>query len=512
MSSEANSEKRLRRDDCVVLTLDLEDCPMAEIPLLELLDPDTATLVPEYQKIIRETVHQQLEECTWLANDDETRTRLTDAGFGMCHVRERGAVITLRKAALQRLIDQRLDDRTTPTSMVHAQVLICFLVAPNMLPSPPPASTHAGSRRSGSRSGRSSRHFHHPLIHSVYSTANEIPKQRRSETFSLYTRRLQDFMARERLATRTYTESEALDLAVRNLIPEWRAEFRRLVERDKRSGPEGTMPFKLCMPQLATTFVEYAAELGRDPPTTTTSDSGGTSYRPANHHSVRRIETSPSSSILSLGSDVSLADEEIDLLVRAIAHNQGTSPLCLGCHQPGHTLEQCNRFFDYIVAESLAQRHPQLKAQVALSHKQFRTRLANARSGRGRSNPGNHVVRSLQVDASEIPPDLSLSTIEEPEEHVSYQQHSIHTTDDDVDADFEACFSSVSMNAVSVAITDDPALPFFDSVVVSPPSPLPSLLLRRLAATRDTTSELSYAHADNGSMACTTDELKLLFS
>jgi hypothetical protein len=100
MSSEANSEERLRRDDCVVLTLDLEDCPMAEIPLSELLDPDTATLVPEYQKIIRETVHQQLEECTWLANDDETRMRLTDAGFGMCHMRERGAFITLRKAAL----------------------------------------------------------------------------------------------------------------------------------------------------------------------------------------------------------------------------------------------------------------------------------------------------------------------------------------------------------------------------------------------------------------------------
>ena len=124
---------------------------MAEIPLSELLDPDTATLVPEYQKIIRETVHQQLEECTWLANDDETRTRLTDAGFGMCHVRERGAVITLQKAALRRLIDQRFDDRTTPTSMVHAQVLIRFLVAPNMLPSPPSASTHTGSRQSGSQ-------------------------------------------------------------------------------------------------------------------------------------------------------------------------------------------------------------------------------------------------------------------------------------------------------------------------------------------------------------------------
>ena len=46
--------------------------------------------------------------------------------------------------------------------MVHAQVLIRFLVAPNMLPSPPPASTHAGSRRSGSQSGRSSRHSRVP--------------------------------------------------------------------------------------------------------------------------------------------------------------------------------------------------------------------------------------------------------------------------------------------------------------------------------------------------------------
>ena len=74
--------------------------------------------------------------------------------------------------------------------------------------------------------------MHHPLLHSVYSTANEIPRHRRSETFGLYLRRLQEFIARERLATRTYTESEALDLAVRNISTEWRSDFRRLVERD----------------------------------------------------------------------------------------------------------------------------------------------------------------------------------------------------------------------------------------------------------------------------------------
>jgi hypothetical protein len=70
------------------------------------------------------------------------------------------------------------------------------------------------------------------LLHSVFSTASEIPRQRRTEPFSLYICRLQDFMVRERQATRTYTESEALNLSVRNLTPEWRPEIRRLVERD----------------------------------------------------------------------------------------------------------------------------------------------------------------------------------------------------------------------------------------------------------------------------------------
>jgi hypothetical protein len=84
-------------------------------------------------------------------------------------------------------------------------------------------------------------------------------------TFSLYIRRLQDFMVRERPATRMYTESEALDLSVRNLTSERRYEVRRLVEWDKRTGHDGALPFKLYLAQLATTFVEYANEIGRDP-------------------------------------------------------------------------------------------------------------------------------------------------------------------------------------------------------------------------------------------------------
>jgi hypothetical protein len=178
----------------------------------------------------------------------------------------------------------------------------------------------------------------------VFSTASEIPRQRRTEPFSLYIRRLQDFMVRERQATRTYTESEALDLSVRNLTSEWRPEIRRLVERDKRTGHDGALPFKLSLAQLATTFVEYASEIGRDPPSSQHATTGRTPTS-----IIRRIETA-SPDFSSSMSDATLDDEEINLMVRAISQNQDASSVCLGCQLPGHKLEDCNRFVDYIVA------------------------------------------------------------------------------------------------------------------------------------------------------------------
>lgn len=54
--------------------------------------------------------------------------------------------------------------------------------------------------------------LHHPLLYSVLSTANDIPRQRQNESFSLYIRRLQDFIARERVANRCYVDVEALHL------------------------------------------------------------------------------------------------------------------------------------------------------------------------------------------------------------------------------------------------------------------------------------------------------------
>ena len=346
--------------------------------------------------------------------------------------------------------------------------------------------------------------LHHPLLHSVFSTASEIPRQRRTEPFSLYIRRLQDFMVRERQSTRTYTESEALDLSVRNLTSEWRSEIRRLVERDKRTGHDGALPFKLSLAQLATTFVEYASEIGRDPPSSQPSSPGRTPTS-----IMRRIETaSPDFS------DALLDDEEVDLMVRAISQNQDASSVCLGCHQPGHKLEDCNRFVDYIVAEGLSQRHPQLKAQIAYPHKQFRSRLnsANARARPNSGTPNNRAMRRiLEDEPTGEDVNVAANDNEEEDDTIGYQQNSLRTTADD-EMDFEVCFAIPTVNSITVPVADveEQVLPASETVRVDVAGD--PILLRRLAETYDRTRQLSFAHADNGSMACTANDRHLLFA
>ena len=729
-------------NDCLVISIDIVDCPMAEIPLTEVFDVLTMSLLDNYHDVIRNSVLQQLQDTTWLSED--LLPSLIDPGFGMYHARNRNSIISLRKPALQRLIIERLKDRSRPSSLVHVPVLIRFLLPDVDIPKPPGSSVASGSvhesrsRRSHrgppsvidtsdqvetpsvanappinegtpappssnvgavanpvipaqtfrgqpvdarptgghgppvlagrfqsppdnapprplfdsattARSGTLTRtptrmhpfsaevtfgaesfedymcqfmcaevkfkdfrkasiprfdgsknesfvhwyklfcstclqwgvwcppyesaqedsihgkwwtwlpasvrekdafmsgliytalnqdstfpsgsreqgavegcppqagyhaiyslfRLHHPLLHSVFSTASEIPRQRRTEPFSLYIRRLQDFMVRERQATRTYTESEALDLSVRNLTSEWRPEIRRLVERDKRTGHDGALPFKLSLAQLATTFVEYASEIGRDPPSSqhTTSGRAPTSI-------IRRIETA--SPDFSSASETTLDEEEIDLMVRAISQNQDASSLCLGCHQPGHKLEDCNRFVDYIVAEGLAQRNPQLKAQIANSHKQFRSRLTSA-NARGRPLPGianNRITRRILEDET-VEADVAAANGDHDDEEdddglIGYQQNSLRATAAD-ELDFEACFEVPTVHSITVTVADEmPALPASETVHLDDvPDPI---LLRRLAETYDRVRQLSFAHADNGSMACTANDRQLLFA
>ena len=370
--------------------------------------------------------------------------------------------------------------------------------------------------------------LHHPRLQSVVYTVNEIPRQRRAETFSVYLRRLHDFLARERIAGRNYTETEALDLSVRNLNTEWRSEFRRLVERDRRTGRhEGVLPFHLSMSQLATSFMQYATEIGRDP----TSNPGTHNTRdrfPLSTPIIRRIESVPPTDDFLHGTDTALGDNEINLLVHAMSINQANSAVCLGCQQPGHTLTECNRFVDYIVAESLAQRHPQLRAQVASAHSQFRSRINSGRDVRTRPSTIRSLVASSPSDSGDGTVDTDdgvLVVADHDKDDASpfgYQVNAVRGAyvDSDVDDDFEACFANVDVNTCVISSLTSP---IFDSVSASSlpfdttPSDDPTVdhdafLLRRLVGTYDAEARAVYAHADSGSMACTTSDATLLYA
>ena len=56
-------------DDCLVITIDIVDCPMAEIPLTEVFNAPTMTLLDNYHEVIRDSVLQQLQDTTWLSKD-----------------------------------------------------------------------------------------------------------------------------------------------------------------------------------------------------------------------------------------------------------------------------------------------------------------------------------------------------------------------------------------------------------------------------------------------------------
>jgi Reverse transcriptase (RNA-dependent DNA polymerase) len=379
--------------------------------------------------------------------------------------------------------------------------------------------------------------LHHPRLQTVVNTVNEIPRQRRAEVFSSYLRRLHDFLARERIAGRNYSEYEALDLSVRNLSTEWRSEIRRLVERDRRSGRlEDTLPFHLTMAQLATTFVQYAGELGRSP------EEPAPSNNRDRFSVVRRIDAVSSDNDVDHNAGLlepDLNNDEIELLVRSMSINQASSPTCLGCGQPGHTLVDCNRFVDYVVAESLAQRHPQLKVQVANAHPKFRSRLNLRRDTGPTPSPGSSgsfraSVRSILASDSPVP--SVTGTAESVHSLVTedaasangphgYQLNAIRGAfPDSHDFDeFEECFAVLSLHtcpldtatahaADSVSALEVPFHPndTDDSVICLDNTN--AFLLRRLAETYDAPSRSIFAHADNGSMACTTSDSTLLYS
>ena len=93
-------------DYSVVITLDIDDCPIATIPLAELYDFRTSSVVEDYLEVLQSYAKQQLAWTPWL--DKRVSTRLLNAGFATYKLRDTGELVAIRKPALQRMIIQTL--------------------------------------------------------------------------------------------------------------------------------------------------------------------------------------------------------------------------------------------------------------------------------------------------------------------------------------------------------------------------------------------------------------------
>ncbi len=109
-------------DDCVAITIDIEDCPVVEFPLTELFDIATLSIVDNYLEALNEYVTQILEDTTWL--DKQSKLCLLRAPFCIYQRKNDGILFTLRQPALQRLINWTLRCRNGIHCPIEVPVFI----------------------------------------------------------------------------------------------------------------------------------------------------------------------------------------------------------------------------------------------------------------------------------------------------------------------------------------------------------------------------------------------------
>ena len=147
-----------RPDDHVVMVVDIEDCPVADVPLTEIYDIENSVLVDSYLSVLKTYIVQQLKDTIWL--DDQSTTPLFDAGFATFYQKADGGVQSLRKPALQRLIDQTIRNRPNVSNPVRVEILIRFQIPISKLPrqsrSPPTIRSVVGGRNDGESDRRES--------------------------------------------------------------------------------------------------------------------------------------------------------------------------------------------------------------------------------------------------------------------------------------------------------------------------------------------------------------------
>ena len=122
----ASREFTYLTDDVVVLTADVDGCPAVEIPLTEVFDFATSTLVDKYLQVFHRYVIEILEGTAWM--DIQSFSSLLRAGYGLHHPMCTGEILAMPKPALQGLILQNLRRSNDYDEKFAVPLLIRFLV------------------------------------------------------------------------------------------------------------------------------------------------------------------------------------------------------------------------------------------------------------------------------------------------------------------------------------------------------------------------------------------------
>jgi hypothetical protein len=142
--AEMNSMFALREflnpdDYTIVITVDIDDCPTATIPLAELFDFTSFTVVEDYHKILGGYVKQQLELTAWL--NKQSSARLLSARFATYKLRDTGELVSIRKPALQQMIVRAIQSYNDNQDRLSVPILVAFMVPACSLPRRPGTKT-----------------------------------------------------------------------------------------------------------------------------------------------------------------------------------------------------------------------------------------------------------------------------------------------------------------------------------------------------------------------------------
>jgi hypothetical protein len=120
-------------DDFIVITADIDDSLSAEIPLVELFDLATFTLVDNYLHVLHCYVIELLEDIVWI--DEQSFFQLLCSGYSIYHNRESGRFLPIQnKWDLQCLILQTLRDCNATNRSFAVPLIAKFSVSNTDLP------------------------------------------------------------------------------------------------------------------------------------------------------------------------------------------------------------------------------------------------------------------------------------------------------------------------------------------------------------------------------------------